>query len=105
MARWIGRTGAPSARCSRGLPDVVTGAQFLADGHTVLISSVAGTISSWDTRPQRAVEVACDIAGRNLTREEWLDALPTRPYHETCPTAMMSRIDRKPTPNGRRRSL
>ena len=62
-----------------GLPDVVTDAQFLADGHTVLISSVAGTISSWDTRPQRAVEIACDIAGRNLTREEWRDALPPSP--------------------------
>ena len=54
----VARLGRPD-RCALGtilpgLPDVLTDAQFLADGHTVLISSVAGTISSWDTRPQRA---------------------------------------------------
>ncbi len=39
-----------------------------------------------DTRPERWVEVACAIAGRNLTEVEWSDAFGDRPYRETCPT-------------------
>ena len=28
--------------------------------------------------------MACDIAGRNLTRAEWAQYLPGEPYHATC---------------------
>ena len=85
VARWDGRTGAPLGTILPALPDVLTDAQYLADGHTLLISSSAGAILSWDTRPQHAIEFACQIAGRNLTPDEWRDALGDRPYHETCP--------------------
>jgi hypothetical protein len=37
-----------------------------------------------DTRPEHWVEVACEIAGRNLTEVEWSDAFGDRPYRETC---------------------
>ena len=42
--------------------------RFLADGHTVLIASSGGAIYSMDTRPEHWINVACAIAGRNLTR-------------------------------------
>jgi hypothetical protein len=29
---------------------------------------------------------ACRVAGRNLTREEWNDLLPDRPYRPVCST-------------------
>ncbi len=38
-----------------------------------------------DTRPEHWIEVACAIAGRNLTEDEWSDAFDDRPYRETCP--------------------
>ena len=38
-----------------------------------------------DTRPEHWMEVACTIAGRNLTESEWSDAFDDRPYDETCP--------------------
>ena len=66
-------------------PSIITEPRYLPDGDTVLIASLDGTISSWDIRPERAIEYACQIAGRNLTEDEWRDALGTRPYHETCP--------------------
>lgn len=30
------------------------------------------------------LDVACRIAGRDLTRDEWASYLPARPYHRTC---------------------
>ena len=30
------------------------------------------------------LEYACQVAGRDLTREEWNDVLPDRPYERTC---------------------
>ena len=63
------------------------GPTFLADGHTVLIASSAGGVYTLDTRLEHWIEVACAIAGRNLTEDEWSDAFDDRPYRETCPKA------------------
>jgi len=30
---------------------------------------------------------ACRVAGRQLTRAEWADALPDRPYERVCGTS------------------
>jgi len=53
----------------------------------------AGTIFSatdvnpllWNVDPAAWVRTACDIASRNLTRTEWHEYLPNRPYRSTCP--------------------
>ncbi len=42
---------------------------------------------TWDLRPQHLLDVACDLAGRSLTREEWENLVGDRPYRETCPEA------------------
>jgi DNA-binding SARP family transcriptional activator/WD40 repeat protein len=39
----------------------------------------------WELDPERWAELACDIAGRNLTRDEWADYLPGRDHRITCP--------------------
>ena len=38
----------------------------------------------WELDPKRWAELACEIAGRNLTRDEWADNLPGRDYRTTC---------------------
>ena len=38
----------------------------------------------WDIRPSSWIRRACAIAGRNLTRSEWSDALPGREYAPAC---------------------
>ena len=48
---------------------------FLTDGSSV---------SSWSTDPERLVAHACRVAGRDLTRAEWAEVLPDRPYRPTC---------------------
>lgn len=55
------------------------------DGRT-LVTFTAGTgVREWIVEPARLLEHACAVAGRNLTRQEWEDVLPARPYEATCP--------------------
>ena len=44
----------------------------------------AGRGYVWDTRPLSWARLACAVAGRTLTRSEWQDALPNRPYTPAC---------------------
>src|SRR5262249_24813437 len=39
----------------------------------------------WNADPAQWLALACQIAGRNLTRAEWHQYLPSRPYQITCP--------------------
>ncbi len=84
---WDGRTG---ERLGTVLPLNPDGwgatANFLTDGHTVIIGTSDYDLFTWDTRLEKWIERACTIAGRNLTTDEWRDAFGDRPYHETCPT-------------------
>ena len=38
----------------------------------------------WPTDRPTLQRSACDIAGRDLTREEWRELLPNRPYRRVC---------------------
>jgi WD40 repeat protein len=82
---WDASTGVPLTKVLPGRPaDGEMYPTFLADGHTVLIASSGGAVYMMDTRAEHWVEVACEIAGRNLTEDEWRDAFGDRPYRETC---------------------
>ena len=85
---WDAGTGAPLNKVLVGRPDEGKMAPtFLDDGHTVLVTSTEGAaIYTLDTRPEHWIQVACAIAGRNLTLDEWSDAFNDRPYRETCPS-------------------
>jgi WD40 repeat protein/DNA-binding SARP family transcriptional activator/energy-coupling factor transporter ATP-binding protein EcfA2 len=61
--------------------------------HTYLLSWTGETVSAVSgERPGRAyplaaekwLEHACEVAGRDLTRDEWSSYLPERPYRRTC---------------------
>ena len=68
----------------RGEP-VPAGAQFIGDSHDVAIASYDGHVYRWETDPARALDFACQMAGRNLTEAEWAEFLPAQPYREVCP--------------------
>jgi WD40 repeat protein len=82
---WDAGTGAPGDK----LPEPTNGAgrygHILPDGHTPWITSSDWAVETWDTRPEHWIDVACDIAGRNLTEAEWTESFPGRPYRPTCP--------------------
>ena len=67
-----------------GVPGRLTVPQFTPDGRSLLAITDAGRAYLWDVRPSRWMRQACDVAGRTLTRAEWQDALPGRPYAPAC---------------------
>jgi WD40 repeat protein/class 3 adenylate cyclase len=62
----------------------IAAATFLDEGR-VLIYFPTGEIFEWDPRPDAWEAYACRVAGRNLSRAEWADLVPDRPYQVTCP--------------------
>jgi WD40 repeat protein len=64
---------------------VPSGAQFIGDSHDVAIASYDGTVYRWDTDVDRALDFACQMAGRDLTEAEWEQYLPAQPYQSICP--------------------
>jgi WD40 repeat protein/class 3 adenylate cyclase len=57
-------------------------ARFASDGDLV-IDNLADT-AVWPSDLQTWVRFACQVAGRDLTRDEWRDLLPDRPYRRVC---------------------
>ncbi|MDZ5619315.1 BTAD domain-containing putative transcriptional regulator [Nocardioides sp. HM23] len=64
---------------------VPAAAQFIGDSHDVAIASYDGRVYTWETDLDRALDFACQMAGRDLTEEEWEEVLPAQPYQSVCP--------------------
>jgi hypothetical protein len=55
-----------------------------ADGTELAVNVPAG-IAVWDLRPSSHADAACKMAGRDLTRDEWIAYLgDLGPYRSTC---------------------
>ena len=57
---------------------------FTPDGTHLIAAQDNGRAYRWDIRPQSLVRQACKVAGRRLTRAEWEEFLPGRPYQPAC---------------------
>ncbi|HEX5901944.1 MAG TPA: BTAD domain-containing putative transcriptional regulator [Actinomycetota bacterium] len=95
-----GRTLAVSGfESGASLWDVATGSQYgptltagsgrttldvSPDGHHLLTAASNGEGAVWDIDPESWKQRACTIANRTLTREEWEEFLPGRPYDPAC---------------------
>ena len=55
-----------------------------ADGRQMLEVHGNGQGAVWDVDPESWKRRACDLANRTLTREEWEEFLPGRPYEPAC---------------------
>jgi WD40 repeat protein/tRNA A-37 threonylcarbamoyl transferase component Bud32 len=55
-----------------------------SEGHRLLITSENGQGAVWDIDPASWAQRACTLANRTLTREEWEEFLPGRPYEPAC---------------------
>ena len=54
------------------------------DGRRLLMTLGNGQGAVWDVDPESWAQRACKLAGRTLTREEWDEFLPGRPYEPAC---------------------
>jgi WD40 repeat protein/DNA-binding SARP family transcriptional activator len=57
---------------------------FTPDGSALIAAYNTGRAYRWDIRPQSLIKHACQVAGRQLTRAEWEQALPGRDYDPAC---------------------
>ena len=64
-------------------PGTVPDVAFEPNGR-LLIFLLSNAIE-WPTEVNTWERFACQVAGRDLTRAEWHDLLPTRPYMSVCP--------------------
>jgi DNA-binding SARP family transcriptional activator/WD40 repeat protein/energy-coupling factor transporter ATP-binding protein EcfA2 len=64
---------------------VPVGVGFVDGTHDVAVASYDGSVHLWYTDLERAIDFACQMAGRDLTEEEWEQVLPAQPYRSVCP--------------------
>jgi WD40 repeat protein len=57
---------------------------FSPDGRTLLMTHGNGEGAVWDVDPESWKQRACVLANRTLTRDEWEEFLPGRPYEPAC---------------------
>lgn len=66
----------------------MVGQHFGRPGSNIALSADGKNLVSgdyvWDLDPQSWVDHACQIAGRNFTRQEWMQYFPGEEYRSTC---------------------
>jgi len=65
-------------------PGVIPGVAFEPSGRLMITDSLSGW-TEWPVDRPTLQRFACAVAGRDMTRGEWLAFLPARPYGHTCP--------------------
>jgi WD40 repeat protein len=81
---WDIRTQQPIGGALPGLPQIEVIPLFTPDGSGLIAAYNTGRAYLWDIREQSLIRHACAVAGRQLTRAEWEQALPGRDYDPAC---------------------
>ena len=84
ISLWDGETGAYVASLPLPANSGSVSIAYLEDSSGLVIAAADGRTWTADTRTDRWTDRACSIAGRNLTKAEWTQFFPSRPYEITC---------------------
>ena len=84
VALWDVKTQNPIGPSLPVEPDSYLAADMSPDGSRLFAASSNRRAVRWDIAPKAWKRHACRVAGRELTRHEWTDALPDRPYRTVC---------------------
>jgi WD40 repeat protein len=78
----------------------IIGLFFTPDGRYLISNDFDGDVVSLNMNTADWLTQACQMAGRNLTADEWSQYLGDSPYHTTCPDLPEpeSRLSASPTP-------
>jgi WD40 repeat protein len=85
VALWDVKTQNPVGPSLPIEPDSYLAADLSADGSRLFAASLTRRAIRWDVAPATWKRHACQVAGRELTHQEWADALPDRAYQKLCP--------------------
>jgi WD40 repeat protein len=85
-ALWEAGTGKQLGAPLPGPSQTWAMASFDPTGRLLATAFQDGTVLLWDVDPASWRKRACAIAGRDLTRQEWDEFLPGRPYQPSCGT-------------------
>jgi WD40 repeat protein len=66
---------------------------FTPDGHWMASSADSGELAVWELNTSTLFYRACQVAGRNLTQEEWSRSFGVEDFHITCPVAKAMEAD------------
>ena len=61
-------------------------ARFTPDGDRLFAVSDAGRAIRFEVDPEAWVQHACDVAGGDLTPEQWEEVVPEQDYVSVCPS-------------------
>ena len=84
LALWDVKTQNPIGPSLPVEPDSYLAADMSPDGSRLFAASSNRRAVRWDIAPKAWKRHACRVAGRELTRHEWADALPGQPYRTVC---------------------
>ena len=85
LTLWVMETGNQIASPMIGSTDQISSLDFSANGMILFSGSHEGSLLAWDIDPNSWITRNCQLAGRNLTLEEWKQLITTKPYEPTCP--------------------
>ena len=83
---WDVTTGVQFGATFPGFDNVWNAAAFTPDGSKLVVVYANGKAFVWPATWQAWAEHACDVAGRQLTRDEWSAFIRDRPYEPACPS-------------------
>ena len=83
---WDAASGKQFGATFPGFDNVWAVADFTRDGSRIVAVYSNGQAFVWPAGWKAWAAHACAVAGRNLTRSEWMAYLPDRPYQATCPS-------------------
>ncbi len=84
VALWDVETQNPIGPSLTVEPDSYVAADLSPDGSRLFAASLSRRAVRWDVAPEAWKRHACRVAGRELTQQEWADALPGRPNRAVC---------------------
>jgi tetratricopeptide (TPR) repeat protein len=81
---WDRQAGTVEPMVLRGHEGAVWAVAFSPDRRWLATGSRGNTVRLWRIQVHELIQLACQIANRNLTQDEWQRLLGDTPYHKTC---------------------